>query len=413
LSQSVSTLTQETGIGRRARVVSLWCLLVSLAGGTGAAAQSLSLFGGRVRFGGELIGTISPRDEGYFNYSDYGTTGLRLVRMDLTLEARLTRFAALLADARSDNLGRPRVYALYLRLSPWPGRPLDIQAGLVPPVFGAFPRRKYAAENPLPSVPLAYQYLTDLRDDAIPATAEQLLAQRGRGWLVSYPVGSPVAKPGVPLVAGERWDTGVELRIGREPLSLAVALTQGSPSRPVIEDKNDGKMLAGRLAWTPRPSLAIGVSAASGDFLTRSVTTALPQDTGGGFRQDLLGVDAQWSQGYWILRAEALWSRWRLPPLAETRITAPLSAYAGFLEARYKIRPGFYVAARLERLAFSTIDSTLGRRAWDGPVTRFEAGMGFVPQRHALLKASWQHNQRDAGYVRRSDLLVAQLVLWF
>ena len=393
--------------------MSLWCSLVLLTGGTAASAQSVSLFGGRVRFAGELSGTISPRDEGYFNYSDYGTNVLRLFRADLTLEARLARFASLLADARSDNLGSPRVYALYLRLHPWPGRPLDLQAGLVPPVFGAFLRRRYASENPLPSVPLAYQYLTDLRDDAIPATAEQLLAKRGRGWLVSYPVGSPGAKPGVPLVAGERWDAGVELRIGREPLSLAVAVTQGSPSRPVIEDGNDGKMVSGRLAWIPGPSLVLGVSAASGDFLTRSVTSALPQPAPRGFRQDLLGADAQWSQGYWILRAEILWSRWALPPLEETRITAPLSAYAGFLEARYKIRPGFYAAARLERLAFSRIDSTLGRQEWDAPVTRLEAGLGFVPQRYALLKASWQHDRRDGGYVRQSDLLVAQLVLWF
>jgi hypothetical protein len=404
-------LIQGTNTDRRAAVVSLGCLLLLV--GTGAAAQPVSLLGGRVRLAGELSGTIAPKDEGYFNSSDYGTNGLRLLRIDLTLEARLTRFAALLADARCDDLGTPRLYALYLRVSPWPGRPLDLQAGLVPPVFGAFPRRRYAAENPLPSVPLAYQYLTDLRADAIPATAEQLLAERGRGWRVSYPVGSPEASSGVPLVNGERWDTGVELRLGREPLSLAVAVTQGSPSRPVTEDDNDGKLLAGRLAWTPGPALTLGVSAASGDFLARSVTATLPQQAGERFRQDLLAVDAQWSRGYWIVRAELLLSRWRLPPLAETRIAAPLRAYGAFVEARYKIRPGFYAAARLERLAFDEIDSRLGRTAWDAAVTRVEAGLGFAPQRHVLLKTSWQQDRRDAGYVRQEDLLAAQIVLWF
>ena len=391
----------------------LRCLLVLLASGVAASAQSASLFGGRVRFAGEASGTIAPDDEGYFNYGDYQTNSLRLLRVDLALEARLAPFASLLADVRSDNLGAPRFYALYLRVSPWPARPLDLQAGLVPPVFGAFPRRRYASENPLPSVPLGYQYLTDLRYDAVPATAEQLLAQRGRGWLVSYPVGSSEAKPGLPLVNGERWDVGVELRIGREPLSLAVAVTQGSPSRPTIEDDNGGKLVAGRLAWTPGPSLTVGVSAASGEFLARSVTAALPEQARRGFRQDAFGADAQWSHGYWIVCAELLWSRWSMPSLDETRIDAPLSAYAFFVETRYKIRPGFYAAARLERLAFSTVDSTLGRQAWDAPVTRLEAGLGFVPHRHALLKASWQHNQRDAGRVRRSDLLVAQLILWF
>ncbi len=115
----------------------------------------------------------------------------------------------MLFDVRSDNLEAPRVYALYLRLRPWAARELDLQAGLVPPVFGAFPRRRYASDNPLPSVPLAYQYLTNLREDAVPSRSEELVAQRGRGWLVRYPVGSPEPGPGLPLVNGERWDTGV------------------------------------------------------------------------------------------------------------------------------------------------------------------------------------------------------------
>jgi hypothetical protein len=408
-----SPLNERIPVGRRALAVSLGCLLVLLAGGAAARAQPVSLLGGRLLLAGEASGSIAPDDEGYFNYSDYETNSLRLFRVDLALEATIARFLSLLADARSDNLGRPRLYALYLRVSPWPGRPLDLQAGLVPPVFGAFPRRRYASENPLPSVPLAYQYLTDLRDDAIPTTAEQLLAQRGRGWLLSYPVGASQARPGLPLVNGERWDAGVELRIGRAPLSLAVAVTQGSPSHPLIEDDNGGKQLAGRITWTPGPALTVGISAASGEFLARSVTAALPQSAGRDSRQDAFGADARWSRGPWIVYGEALWSRWTIPALDETRIDSPLSAYAAFVEARYKILAGFYAAARVERLAFSSLASTLGRESWDAPVTRLEAGLGFVPQRHLLLKASWQHNQRDAGHVRRSDLLAAQLVLWF
>jgi hypothetical protein len=407
-------LKQGIAVGRRAILASLRCLLALLAGGAVAQAQPVSLFGGRVLLAGEAGGTIAvPDDEGYFNYSDYATSSLRLFRVDLALEVRLARFVSLLADVRSDNLGTPRFYALYLRLSPWPGRPVDVQAGLVPPVFGAYPRRRYASESPLPSVPLAYQYLTDLRYDAVPATAEQLVQQRGRGWLVSYPVGSTQSEPGLPLVNGERWDAGVELRLGREPLSLAVAVTQGSPSRPTVRDDNGGKLVTGRLAWTPGPWLTVAVSAASGDFLASSVIDSLPPPARHGYSQEVLGADAQWSRGYWIVCAEVLWSRWALPALAETRIGAPLSAYAGFVEARYKIRPGLYTAARIERLAFSTVDSTLGRQAWDAPVTRLEAGLGFVPQRHVLLKASWQHNGRDAGRVRRNDLVAAQLVLWF
>ena len=113
------------------------------------------------------------------------------------------------------------------------------------------------------------------------------------------------------------------------------------------------------------------------------------------------------------MRAEAVWSRWTLPALDATRIEEPLDALGLFAEARYKLRPGLYVAARAERLAFSEIASAAGLRTWDAPVTRVEAGAGWVPRRHVLLKASWQHNWRDGGAVRENDLVAGQVVLWF
>jgi hypothetical protein len=386
------------------------CLAAAGAG----AAEPLSLLGGRLRLGGEVSGTIGPEDEGYFNYSDYEVSSLRLFRIDLTAEARLASFASVLFDARSDNLDAPRVYALYLRLRPWASREVDVQAGLVPPVFGAFPRRRYAYDNPLPSLPLAYQYLTDLREDAVPARAEELVAQRGRGWRVGYTIGSPEAGPGVPLVNGEEWDAGVEMRLGARPWSLALALTQGTLSYPLVRDDNDGKQASGRLQWSPSPALVAGVSAATGEFLAREAQDALPEAARATTsRQKALGADLEWSAGYWILRAEVVWSRWNLPAIDVTRIEDPLDALGLYAEARYKVRPGLYVAGRAERLAFSEIPTTAGLRTWDAPVTRVEAGAGFSPRRHLLLKASWQHNWRDGGRVRENDLVAGQVLLWF
>jgi len=393
--------------------VAATALGVCLAAAGARAGEPVSLLGGRVRLGGEVSGTIAPHDLGWFNYSDYQVSSLRLFRVDLAAEARLASFASVLFDVRSDNLAAPRVYALYLRLRPWAGRELDLQVGLVPPVFGAYPRRRYAYENPLPSVPLAYQYLTNLREDAVPSRSEELVAQRGRGWRVRYPVGSSAAGPGLPLVNSQKWDTGVQLRLGREPLSLALAVTQGTLCYPLTRDQNDGKQVSARLAWTPSPSLAAGLSGASGEFLAREVQDVLPAGAQGTYRQKAAGLDLQWSHGYWIVRAEAVWSRWNLPALEATRIEEPLDALGFFAEARYKIRPGLYAAARAERLGFSEIPSAAGRRTWDAPVTRVEAGAGFSPWRYVLVKASWQHNWRDGGAVRENDLVAGQVVLWF
>jgi len=312
-------------------VVVVLCLLGASRAG---ADEPLAFFGGRLRLGGEVSGTLAPEDQGFFNYSEYGVNDLRLFRVDVTAEARLFSFASVLADVRSDNLDSPRLYALYLRVRPWSARAFDVQAGLVPPVFGSFPRRRYAYDNPLPSVPLVYQYLTILREDAVPARAEDLVAQRGRGWLVRYPVGESYSGPGVPVVNGEKWDTGLEVRLGDRPWSLGLAVTQGTLSNPLTRDDNGGKQVSARLAWTPSAALAVGVSGATGDFLTDDVQDALPPGARGTYRQQALGVDVEWSAGYWIVRGEAIWSRWRVPPLEPTLIEHPLPALGVYGEAR-------------------------------------------------------------------------------
>jgi hypothetical protein len=376
----------------------------------------LVLFGGRLRVGGLVSGTISPEDDGYFNfvgYDDYGEDTLRRFRVAVDAELRLGGRAAVLAELRSDNLRAPRVYALFLRVHPWTEREFDVQVGIVPPVFGSFPRRRYGGENPLPGLPLAYQYVTTMREDAIPASAEELLSKRGRGWRVGYSVGSPYPAPGVPLVNAEVWDTGIQARIGRRPLSLAVSLTQGTLSHPLVQDDNDGKQLAARLAWTPGPELTLGVSGARGAFLAREVTTLLPPGAGTEFDQEALGVDVEYARGHWILRGEAVWSRWSLPPLDETRIETPQDVLGTYVEARYKLRPGLFLAGRLGQLAFRNLPGREWTRTWDANVTRVEIGAGYAIRRQVLLKGAWQLNWRSGERFPEESLVAAQVLLWF
>ncbi len=401
----------------RRRLVALLVPLVCLAGPDPAeAAGPLVLFGGRLRVGGLVSGTIAPEDDRYFNfvgYDDYGESALRRFRLALNAELRFGGRAAVLTEIWSDNLRAPRVYALFLRLRPWTERAFDVQLGMVPPVFGAFPRRRYAGENPLPGLPLAYQYVTTMREDAIPASAEELVSKQGGGWRVRYSVGAPEPGPGVPPVNAEVWDTGVQARIGRQPVSLAVSLTQGTLSYPLVRDDNNGKQLAARLAWTPGPELTLGLSGAGGAFLSRELTDTLPAGSGTSFDQKALGADVEYALGYWILRAEAVWSRWNLPPLDETRIETPQDSLGAYVEARYKLRPGLYVAGRLGHLGFRKLPSEAGMQTWDADVTRVELGGGYALRRQVLLKAAFQQNWRNGSRGRTESLVAAQVLLWF
>jgi hypothetical protein len=276
-------------------------------------------------------------------------------------------------------------------------------------VFGAFARRRYGADNPLIGYPLAYQYLTSLRNDAAPATVDDLLRMRGRGWLARYPIGDPVPRAGSPLTNALRWDAGVQVRVGSEPLEAAVAVTQGTLSHPRLEDDNDGKQVSARVGWQPVAGLLLGLSGARGEFFTREVRAAMAPSGTRGYFQRALGADAEYSRGYWLVRAEAVWSSWDAPP----GIDGPLRAAAYMLEGRYKLAPGLSVAARVDRLGFSRIPANGDRVAWDAPVTRVEVGGAYALRRNLTLKAVYQRNRRDHTFGRFQDLGAAQVVFWF
>jgi hypothetical protein len=83
------------------------------------------------------------------------------------------------------------------------------------------------------------------------------------------------------------------------------------------------------------------------------------------------------------------------------------------VEGRYKLRPGLYLAARVDHLGFGQVATETGSRTWEAPVTRLEVGGGYSIQRNLLLKLMLQHNQRDGGRTRTAYLGAAQLVYWF
>ena len=140
---------------------------LALLAATSAAAQTIPsepiTFGeGRVVLSGDASVSVSPKDEGFFNYSDYEQTTLRQFSVGMAGLFRLSERLSLLGELRSDNLEYVTALALYARIRPIPDKQLDIQIGRIPPTFGSFSRRGYGHDNPLIGIPLAYQYLTML-----------------------------------------------------------------------------------------------------------------------------------------------------------------------------------------------------------------------------------------------------------
>ena len=402
-------------------------MLVCLGAGAGPASaddwldRPVTLFGGRVAVGGEALVTIAPEDTGFFNYTDYDRSALRLVRFGLATMVRANDHVSFLADIRAEGdsgagqwSGEP--YALFVRVRPWLHRTLEIHAGRIPPAFGGFLRRSYGRDNPLIGYPLAYQYLTSLRADALPRHADDLLERRASGWYTGYPVGSPVWEHGVPLASAFRYDTGVLARLSlrSDAVELLGSVTTGTLSRPRVRDDNGSPQYSGRIVVRPVTGLVAGVSGARGAFLADTLKAYVPQGTRPSeFTQRTLGLDVEYSRDYWIVRAEWLHAAWSLPALAAPALDEPLGAAALSVEGRYTLAPGLYVAARADRLSFATVDASATSAPWDANVSRLETGLGYSLTRNVILKTAYQYNRRDGGRVRRAHFGAAQLLLWF
>lgn len=360
-------------------------------------------------WGGEVSAAISRKDSAaFFNYTDYEHDTLRHVRLRLMAEAKLPGRVDLLAEVRSDNrtVDAP---ALFARWQPFGRVPFYVQAGRLPLVMGAFSRRAYGTENLMVGVPLVYQYLTSLRPDALPVTADDLLQMRARGWRPSFPLGSSSDAPGLPLVAFSRGDAGVQAQWSAPYWSAAAAVTLGTPADPRWRDNNDGVTVAGRLAATRPSGLTVGVSAARGRWVARSVEALVPAPTRQGSTQHLLGVDAELARGHWIVRGEWWRARFDVPTL-----TPALVASSAFVETRYRVRPRWQLAARVDHLTFSKISGQSGvATPWDAPVWRVEGVLGYRALRRLELRAGWQYDWREAGRVRERGFPTLQAVWWF
>jgi len=400
------------------RIISTLTIVIALDCGVASAqwlpSEPVSLANGTVVIGADVTATIANADPGFFNYTDYEHSALRNFRVGVSARVRASDRFQVLGEVRMDHGDALQPFALFARITPWPSQRFTIQVGRIPPTFGAFGRRAYGAANLLIGVPLAYQYLTSLRPDALPATTQDLVRMRGRGWLSNFPIGNSAADRGLPIINSFRWDTGVQVHGVNGVVEWTGAVTTGSLSNPRVGDDNGGRQLAGRVVVRPSAAFALGASAARGAYLSRSLASALPE----GKRvedgvQTAVGLDGEFSQGRFLARGETIWSRWTLPVALTSAENETLDAISVMAEARYRILPGTDVVARAERLGFDRLSSSRGLQTWEAPVRRFEIGAAYSLLRNVAVKASWQRNLRDGGRIRHDTLGAMQVLYWF
>ncbi|HUR34111.1 MAG TPA: hypothetical protein VM032_09980 [Vicinamibacterales bacterium] len=408
---------QRSGLVRIGGLAALVLWASASARGQGLPSEPIVFGHGRVVVSGDASLTAScshaagaagcTADTGFFNYSDYEHSTLRMVQLGLSTSIRISNRLSALGEFRVENGTPPRPYGLYLRFRPFDRHDFDIQAGRIPSTFGAFARHAYGADNPVIGYPLAYQYLLSLRADAVPAGPDDLIRMRGRGWLSNFPLGNLAPEAGLPIADAFKWDTGVQAHGSVRWLEAAASITTGSLANPLFRDDNEGRQLAARLAARPLAGLVVGASASRAPYVT-SGTATLVRARAQDFMQRALGADIEYSRDHYVVRFEAVASAFELATIEPT-----LRATAALVEGRYKLTPRLFVAGRLDHLGFNTIAGTTRAVTWEAPVTRWEVGGGYAVQRNLQLRASFQHNTRDGGRVRRMTAAAGQLLYWF
>ncbi|HYQ96432.1 MAG TPA: hypothetical protein VER38_05430 [Candidatus Eisenbacteria bacterium] len=391
--------------------------MIALALALGSAGRGECASVGPVNFQGnlDLVG-LSRNDQERTNNLNFGenpfhTTRIRLFA-DAPIQDHVHVFTEFLYD---DGAMLARLFGGFVRISDPKGRDIHLEVGKIPLHLGAYPNRSYAPKNNLIGAPLMYQYHTDLRNDQVPTRGEDIVANRGRGYRSDY-MGPGLTGVGydngwaLPVLYENCWDFGAVVIGTAAPLEFAVGVTNGTAGAPVMSDTNNGKQVLARVGFVPAPWMRVGVSGSRGPYLNEPLDEADlgPGHTPDDFMQKLAGADLELSYGHGVLYSEYLFNRFESP------FVGNLDLRAWYVEGKWTVIPGWYVAGRFDRMIFADVAlSSGGVEGWDADLWKREIGIGFKPSGNLIAKLVHQESRINVSPQIVRAFAAAQLSVVF
>jgi hypothetical protein len=307
-----------------------------------------------------------------------------------------------------------RLIGAYAMFTPWADRDVHLAAGKIPWWIGTYADREYTDKNPLVGTPLLYQYRTPLRWYDVDFSADALLANAGRASGGGRTAGGPVYAIGAPVIWESWWDVGVMALGSVRPFEFSLGVVQGTPGwGSSAEEENHGKSFLGRIGIAPHPALRAGVSGSTGPYLMSFLQDALPRGkTPEDYDQKLAMADLEVLTGHAEVRAEAYTNTWNTP------YAGNLHVRGYYVEGKYTLPAGFWLAGRWEIQRFSDVtDSTGLAQPWDIDRNRAEVGLGYRVSKDVLAKIVFQRNHELAANAFETpddkDVAAASLTIRF
>lgn len=319
-------------------------------------------------------------------------------RLTLDVDASLGDHWFLLATARFDRGFDPgdqpdgdvRLDEIILRWRVCDDQRLNFQIGKFPTVFGAWANTHGFFDDPFLLAPLPYSQIIGFSGDGGgpgpggpgpgpgpgpggPGGATGLPGAQNNQWAAL--IWGPVYTPGASVFgATEYLDYALEIK------STGLAANPDSWS----EIDFSQPAVSARFGYRPDAAWAFGVSASQGPWLDENVP--------GGNRDDLLqstlGLDARWARHNLIVSGEVLVTEFETPAAGDLRATS------WFLQARWKVSPGFWLATRFGQIL---TNDAAGDVVWQPDLWRAEIGTGWRINPNLLLKAGYSYTHADGG----------------
>jgi len=316
---------------------------------------------------------------------------------DLFADGKITDNVAFLGNVRITDDEYVHIDYLAIRIADLTPLGLTFQAGEFDLPFGNLGERRYPRRNPFFHLPLIHEYRTAL-PDYLPSEP-YLAASRGRGY-------------GMRLLDEGMYDVGAMISGSYGILDYAFAVSIGTVSATAYGSPNANSDLGKvfRLAITPMTGLTIGAACAWGAYLYEPGQPPPRNVDVNTYQQKAAEIDLEFSRGHFVLNGQAVYNTWPVP-LTDRDVN--LSVFGYYLEGRYTLFPGFYLAVRSSGLRFADALLQGISQPWDYNVTEWEGAAGYFLDRDVLLKLVRTETRIWGGTYPKDNLTALQLVVAF
>jgi hypothetical protein len=200
-----------------------------------------------------------------------------------------------------------------------------------------------------------YQYQTGLGWWVPPADEDELLGVTYGG---DPNTGDPDYAGGMPVLWESWWDVGIVALGSARPVEYMVGVVSGAPGWATAgEEENSGKSVIARVGLAPIPALRVGVSGSHGPYVNDVGAFLVPPGKSvNDYDQDLVMADAEVCSATPELRGEGFRNVWETPTVGDLRVSG------FYVEGKYTLAAGLYVASRYEQERLQQ-DRRIGRRA--------------------------------------------------